>query len=125
MTHEGGFIQARHFAVTVGVDPADIHWDNATRTATVSGWDYQGNWVTVILVEGSTTAQILRDGEATLIVDIAEFAPGTAPIGTLAPVFRHGRIYMPARFLFNVFGYSADYRFSRPAGTNLIVVTRL
>jgi hypothetical protein len=123
MAQAGGFIQARLFATTVGVDPSDIHWDGTTGTATISGWDYQGNWVTVILVRDSTTAQILRDGQATLIVDIAEFAPGTAPIGTLAPVFRYGRIYLPARFLFNVFGYSADYRFSRPAGTNRIVVT--
>jgi len=62
----------------------------------------------------------VRGGEATITGDIATIAPGTADPGTLAPIFRHNRIYLPARFLFNVFGYSADYNFER-VGTRIVI----
>jgi len=120
MAHEGGFIQAREFAYAAGVDSSNVHWNGATGEAIIAGWDYQGNWLTVIMHRGSTSVTIIRGGEAAITGDIATIAPGTADPGTLAPIFRHNRIYLPARFLFNVFGYSADYNFER-VGTRIVI----
>jgi hypothetical protein len=120
MVHEGGFVQARHFADVAGVDAANIVWNNASGEAIIRGWDYQGNWITVILTRNSPNATIMREGEATLFGDIATISPGTADAGTITPVFRNDRIYLPLRFLFNVFGYSAHYNFER-VGTRVVI----
>ena len=120
MAQEGGFIQAREFAYAAGVDSANVHWNGATGEAIISGWDYQGNWLTVIMHRNSPSVTIIRGGDAAITGDIATIAPGTADPGTLAPVFRYNRIYLPARFLFTVFGYSADYNFER-VGTRIVI----
>ncbi|MCL2571997.1 MAG: copper amine oxidase N-terminal domain-containing protein [Defluviitaleaceae bacterium] len=122
MTHEAGLVSARLFAEAAGVTNDNITW--SAGVATISGWDYQGQWVTVILTQNSTTATIIRGNGSPGTVDIAEFAEGlSGPAGTLAPVFRNNRIYLPFRFLFNVFGYSADYNLAR-VGTAAVISAR-
>jgi len=121
MAHEAGFVAARSFAVLAGVTDENINWSSGV--ATISGWNVQGQWVTVILTQNSTTATVVVDG-AVGTVDIAEFAEGqSGPTGTVAPIFRNNRIYLPFRFLFNAFGYSADYTLSR-VGNTAVVGTR-
>jgi hypothetical protein len=125
MRHEAGFVGARAFATVAGVTPDNIVW--ASGTATIAGWDYQGNWVRVTLTQGSTEAQIVRGTAPGLsdlqvaTVDIAAFAEGlSGPTGSVYPIFRHNRIYLPFRFLFNVFGYSADYTLTREGNVAVI-----
>jgi hypothetical protein len=120
MQHEAGLVQARAFATAAGVDSDDVIWNGADGVATISGWDNQGQWVTVILTRDSAIAQIIRGGTTMQTVDIAEFAGQSGPAGTLTPVFRNDRIYLPLRFMFNVFGYSADYTIERD-GTAAVV----
>ncbi|MCL2572034.1 MAG: copper amine oxidase N-terminal domain-containing protein [Defluviitaleaceae bacterium] len=118
MAHEAGFVAARAFAVTAGVADENINW--ASGVATISGWNYQGQWVTVILTQNSTTATIVVDG-AVGTVDIADFAEGqSGPSGTVAPVFRNNRIYLPFRFLFNAFGYQNDYVLTREGNVAVV-----
>ena len=119
MTHAAGFLAARSFAYVVGADI--VLWDDGTREAIIAGWNYQGEWVSVLLTQGSTIAIITTDGVA-VEVDIAEYAGQSGPAGTLTPIFRNNRIYLPARFLFNAFGYSADYTFQR-VGDDLVVTS--
>ncbi|MCL2362762.1 MAG: copper amine oxidase N-terminal domain-containing protein [Defluviitaleaceae bacterium] len=121
MVHEGGFVGLRAFANIAGVDPATgINWVSTSRVANIEGWDWQGNWVTITMTQGSPWAQITRGstrGASDLLVarvDIAEFSDGrTGPSGTVVPVFQNNRIYVPFRFVFNAFGYSADYDIER------------
>jgi hypothetical protein len=121
MVHEGGFVGLRAFANIAGVDPATgINWVSTSRVASIQGWDWQGNWVTITMTQGSPWAQITRGSTAgasdILItrVDIADFAEGqTGPSGTVVPVFQNNRIYVPFRFVFNAFGYSADFGLER------------
>lgn len=118
MAYEAGFVAARSFAVTAGVTDDNIIW--SAGVATLSGWDYQGQWVTVILTQGSATATIVRNGVPGT-VDIAEFAEGqSGPAGTVVPLFRHDRIYLPFRFLFNAFGYSNYYTLTREGNAAVI-----
>jgi len=123
MHHAAGFIAARAFAVTAGVPDEGIIWDPAQRTATIVGYDYQGVRVHILLTQGSTVAVITRGG-VSVDHDIAEFAGQSGPAGTLAPIFRHNRIYLPARFLFNAFGYAADYTFARVGDTLVVTPIR-
>jgi hypothetical protein len=118
MTFEGGFVGLRAFANVAGAE--EISWNNANRTAFIAGWDWQGNWVTINMEQGSPTAQITRGttrGASDLwaaSVDIATFSDGrTGPAGTVIPIFRNDRIYVPFRFVFNAFGFSADYDIER------------
>ena len=125
MRHEAGFVGARAFATVAGVTPDNIEW--ASGVATIAGWDYQGRWVRITLTQGSTEAQIVRGSAPGLsdilvtTVDIAAFAEGlSGPTGTVYPVFRHNRIYLPFRFLFNAFGYSADYTLHREGNVAVV-----
>jgi len=121
MTFEGGFVGLRAFANIAGVDPeTGINWVSTSRVANIEGWDWQGNWVTITMTQGSPWAQITRGttrGASDILVarvDIAEFSDGrTGPSGTVVPVFQNNRIYVPFRFVFNAFGYSADYDIAR------------
>jgi hypothetical protein len=118
MAHEAGFVAARSFAVLAGVTDENINW--ASGVATISGWNYQGQWVTVILTQNSTTATVVVDGTVGT-VDIAEYAEGqSGPAGTVAPIFYQNRIYLPFRFLFNAFGYSTDYSLARVGNTAVV-----
>jgi hypothetical protein len=129
MNHQGGFVQLRAFADLVGVTEDNINWVGSTRVATIAGWDWNGNWVTITMTQGSPWAQIsrgsaegLRDIEIGTRVDIAEFSDGlTGPTGTVVPVFQNNRIYVPFRFVFNAFGYSADYGLAREGNVARVV----
>jgi len=129
MNHQGGFVQLRAFADLVGVTEDNINWVASTRVATIAGWDWNGNWITITMTQGSPWAQIsrgsaegLRDIEVGTRVDIAEFSDGlTGPPGTVVPVFQNNRIYVPFRFVFNAFGYSIDYGLNRDGNTARVV----
>jgi len=127
MHHEAGFVGARFFANVAGVSEENINWVPSSRVATIAGWDYQGNWVMVTLTQGSPQAMIQRgttEGASDLgifTVDIATFADGlSGPTGTVTPIFRYNRIFLPFRFLFNAFGYSADYTISREGNVAVV-----
>jgi len=126
MNHQGGFVQLRAFADLVGA--TDINWVASTRVATVAGWTWDGQWVTITMTQGSPWAQIslgTTEGArdlGTTRVDIAEFSDGlTGPTGTVVPVFQNNRIYVPFRFVFNAFGYSADYGLARDGNVARVV----
>ena len=118
MMHSIGLIAAHSFAELAGITQDNIKW--ISGFATIAGWDYHGNWLSVTFINNQPNAFIRRGtvpgagnlGEHT--VDIATYVEGlSGPIGTVRPFFRNNRIYLPFRFLFNAFGYSADFRLER------------
>ena len=56
---------------------------------------------------GLTTAAITRGGLSET-VDIAEAAPGSGTPGTVRTVNINNRVFVPLRFLTEVFGYEID-----------------
>ena len=118
MQHEGGFVSMRAFAYAAGVDTNNISW--ASRVATISGFNYQGQFVTVSVTPDSVRATIVVDGIPSE-VDIAMMADGlTGPEGTVRPIHEAGTIYLPLRFMFNVFGYSDYYTLVRQGQSAVI-----
>jgi len=118
MQHEGGFVSMRAFALAAGIDEANITW--ASRVATISGFNYFGQSVVVSVSPDSNRATIVTDGIPT-DVDIAMMADGlTGPYGTVRPLHEAGTIYLPLRFMFNVFGYSEFYTLVRQGQSAVI-----
>jgi hypothetical protein len=121
MQHEGGFVSMRAFALAAGIDEANISW--ASRVATISGVNYQGQTVVVSVTPDSNRATIVVDGIPS-DVDIAMMADGlTGPDGTVRPVHEAGTIYLPLRFMFNVFGYTDYYNLVRQ-GQSAVITAR-
>jgi len=99
-----GLISLRAFAYFIG--DSNPVWDGDIRMATTSGFDAYGNWVTVEVVQGSAVANIVVN-DVVWQVDIAtatDFLSG--PAGTVVPVFINNRIYLPLRFVAEVFGFT-------------------
>ncbi|MCL2404279.1 MAG: hypothetical protein FWC92_01900 [Defluviitaleaceae bacterium] len=118
MQHEGGFVSMRAFAYAAGIDTENITW--ASRVATISGFNYFGQSVVVSVSPDSNRATIVTDGIPTE-VDIAMMADGlTGPYGTVRPLHEAGTIYLPLRFMFNVFGYSEFYTLVRQGQSAVI-----
>jgi len=113
MDFEGGFVSARAFAYAAGVDADNIIWVDSSRVATISGVNYAGQTVVVSITPDSARATVVVDGIPSE-VDIAMMADGlTGPEGTVRPIHEDGRIYLPLRFMFNLFGYSDYYDLNR------------
>jgi hypothetical protein len=91
----------RVFADFVG---AVVEWNEATRTATFTGYDRLGNSQTVSLTLDSPVAMV--NGQS---VDIATAAGQGALAGNINPVVIAGRSYVPVRFLANIFGVPVDF----------------
>lgn len=108
---EGGrvFVPVRFLAYAVGVPESGASWDNASRTARL-----EGKGIRVTLQVGS---RVLQRNGSPVQMDVA-------------PVFRNGRIFLPARYVAEAFGYSAVWdRQSRsvfiyPAGISWEAVKR-
>jgi len=122
MRFAAGFVAVRSFAAAAGVDYTnDVVWD--TNVGTVSGWDYAGNWITIELTQGSTQMTI-TGGPNAGTHDIASFADYlSGPQGTVTPLFRHNRMYLPFRAMFNAFGYNDYYTLDR-IGNNAVISLR-
>ena len=121
MHHEGGFVSMRAFALAAGVDESNISW--ASNVATISGFNYAGQAVIVSVTPGSVRATVVVDGIPSE-VDIAMMADGlTGPEGTVRPIHEAGTIYLPLRFMFNVFGYSDYYNLAR-TGQRAVISAR-
>ena len=118
MNHEGGFVSMRAFAMAAGIDEANITW--ASRVATISGFNYQGQAVIVSVTPDSNRATISVNNVPSE-VDIAMMADGlTGPEGTVRPLHEANTIYLPLRFMFNVFGYSEYYNLERQGQSAVI-----
>jgi hypothetical protein len=89
-------LSARVFAYHYGLD---YYWDDAARSFTFSGYSRTGEYVTVVLTLGASSAQI--NGEA---FDIASAVGQPQLVGMIQPYVVDGRQYVPARFLANAFG---------------------
>ena len=123
MTDQGGFVSMRAFAYAAGVDTDNIAWSGVTRVATVSGVNYLGQTVVISVTPDSPRATVTTAGIPTE-VDIAMMADGlTGPEGTVRPIHEDGRIYLPLRFMFNVFGYSEFYTLNR-VGNSAVIAAR-
>jgi uncharacterized repeat protein (TIGR02543 family) len=96
-----GLISLRVFADFIGAAPV---WDAATSTATVSGFDANGNPVVISLVSGETTITV--NGQ---VFDIAEFAGAEDLIGLCTVYIEDGAIYLPLRAVTNAFGVSLGW----------------
>jgi hypothetical protein len=96
-----GLISMRTFAKFIEGDEPD--WNAETSTATITGFDVNGNALEVKLVTGDTKGTI--NGVSW---DIAEFS-GSAPSGTCTALNENGIIYLPLRFLCNAAGCGCDW----------------
>ena len=111
----------RAFAYAAGVDTDNISW--ASRVATITGFNYQGQIVVVSVTPDSNMATVVTDGIPTF-VDIAMMADGlTGPYSTVRPLHEGGTIYLPLRFMFNVFGYQNYYDLVRQ-GQSAVITAR-
>jgi len=84
-------------------------WCDFTRTATLIAFDTDGNLVTIVVTEGSTTAEITRLG-VTQTIDIA-YAIGfrSGPYGSIHPLFLDERIFLPLRFFAEMLGFEVHW----------------
>jgi hypothetical protein len=101
-----GYVSARAFAIISGFE--NIHWNGAGRIATLSGYDALGRWTVIQLSPDSVTATVTRAG-ATTHPDIAFVAGDSGPVGTIAPIHRNNRLYLPLRFMFNILAFDQFY----------------
>jgi hypothetical protein len=101
-----GYVSARAFAIISGFE--NIHWNNVSRIATLSGYDANGLWTVIQLSPNSYEATVTRGGTTTH-PDIAFVAGDSGPVGTIAPIHRNDRLYLPLRFMFNILGFDQYY----------------
>lgn len=88
------FIPVRYLAAAMGVIPGDIQWESHTQQ--------------VQLKLGSTRVQ-LQVGSYTLRVNAAQITMD------VAPALRDGRVYLPARWVAQAFGYEVNWDAARSA----------
>ena len=98
---------------TVNGKANGIYWGpvsagSSDYAAQISGYDANGQLVTVIVWAGSEYARIVREGQAPQDVNIAAFVGGLSG-SSVTPVFINDRIYLPVRFFGNVFGYDVTF----------------
>ncbi|GEA16316.1 copper amine oxidase-like protein [Moorella sp. E308F] len=83
------YIPVRYLAEGMGASEKDVVWDEATKTVTIS-------------LEGTTVK--LQMGSNILYVN------GEPQEMDVTPVIRDGRVFLPARFVAEAFGYEVTYR---------------
>ncbi|NLI12459.1 stalk domain-containing protein [Pelotomaculum propionicicum] len=85
------YVPVRFLANSLGIADSDIGWDGASQTATLTMTGY--NPVTVSMRVGSNDLIV---GEKMSVMDVT-------------PLLRKGRVYLPARFVAEAFGYGAGW----------------
>jgi len=103
-----GMVSLRVFAEEfLGTEPA---WDAGNARATITGYDFNGNWVSVVLEVGNHRATVSVDSPQNYeFVDIATFVSYlSGPANTVVPTMRHNRMYLPLRFVANAFGLTTE-----------------
>ncbi|WP_338826078.1 hypothetical protein MTBGP_03400 [Moorella thermoacetica] len=83
------YVPVRYLAYALGVAEKDVNWDEASQTVTLS-------------MEGTTVK--LQVGSKTLYVN------GKPQEMDVTPLLRDGRVFLPARFVAEAFGYEVFYR---------------
>ncbi|MEW5762189.1 MAG: stalk domain-containing protein [Bacillota bacterium] len=83
------FLPARYVAYTLGLKPGDIHWDQSTRTATLSGTK-----TTVRVTVGSQTIYV---NDKPVTIDVAP------------ELVRPGRVMLPYRWVAEPFGATVNW----------------
>jgi len=103
-----GMVSIRAFAYLVGGENADFDWDSATRVGSVSSLDRNGAPVAISVTEGNPRANI-RTTAGDENVDMADYVRGlSGPTGSVYPINRGGRLYLPLRFVAELFGYRVE-----------------
>jgi len=103
-----GMVSIRAFAYLVGGEDADFDWDSATRVGSVSSLNRHGEPVAISVTEGNPRANI-RTGAGDQSVDMADYVRGlSGPTGSVYPINRGGRLYLPLRFVAELFGYRVE-----------------
>ena len=103
-----GMVSLRAFAYLVGGEDADFDWDSATRVGSVSSLNRHGEPVAISVTEGNPRANI-RTGAGDQSVDMADYVRGlSGPTGSVYPINRGGRLYLPLRFVAELFGYRVE-----------------
>ncbi|MGB9904938.1 MAG: copper amine oxidase N-terminal domain-containing protein [Desulfotomaculales bacterium] len=80
------YVPVRYLAYVLGVNENDIKYDNGIVALTLNG-------KTITMVEGS---KVLKVDNNVINMDVA-------------PIIKDGRIYLPARYVAEVFGYKVDW----------------
>ncbi|OIQ11568.1 copper amine oxidase N-terminal domain-containing protein [Neomoorella thermoacetica] len=83
------YVPVRYLAYGLGVAEKDVNWDEASQTVTLS-------------MEGTTVK--LQVGSKTIYVN------GKPQEMDVTPLLRNGRVFLPARFVAEAFGYKVFYR---------------
>jgi len=103
-----GMVSLRAFAYLVGGDDAVAEWDSATRVGSISSIDRNGEQVAISVTEGNPRANI-RTAAGDQNVDMADYVRGlSGPTGSVYPINRGGRLYLPLRFVAELFGYRVE-----------------
>ncbi|QSZ27510.1 peptidoglycan-binding protein [Aceticella autotrophica] len=97
MMNNRTYVPMRYLAYALGVTPDNITWNDAIQTATLTLKD--DTTITLKFIIGSTTYYINNQLRQMDVV----------------PVSRDNRIYLPARFVAEAFGYKADWDNNRNA----------
>jgi hypothetical protein len=95
-----GLVSLRTFAYFI---EAEAVWDDASKTATITGVDLKGNPLEITMVSDDSKGTV--NGQT---YDIADYS-GSAPSGTCSAYNNGGTIYLPLRFLMNAYGGSLSW----------------
>ncbi|GEA15431.1 copper amine oxidase-like protein [Moorella sp. E308F] len=82
--NDRAYVPVRYLAYALGVAEKDVAWDDETQTVTLR-------------MDGTTLE--LKVGDKTLYVD------GKPQVMDVTPLLRDGRVFLPARFVAEAFGY--------------------
>ncbi|WP_434644316.1 copper amine oxidase N-terminal domain-containing protein (plasmid) [Thermoanaerobacterium thermosaccharolyticum] len=96
------YVPLRYLGLALGVDENDIQWDSASQTATLSM-----NGTTLKFTIGKTTY----------------YANNQANSMDVAPIVKNGRVYLPARYVAEAFGYKVNWNGDTQAVTVYTDVT--
>lgn len=83
------YVPVRYLAYALGVADKDVAWDDKTKTVTLS-------------MDGTTLE--LKVGDKTLYVN------GKPQVMDVAPLLRDGRVFLPARFVAEAFGFDVSWQ---------------
>jgi hypothetical protein len=85
------YVPVRFMANSLGMADGEISWDGASQTVTLTPRDY------------NQAAVVMRVGSNDLV------AGGKSMIMDVTPLLKKGRVYLPARFVAEAFGYEVGW----------------
>lgn len=99
------YVPIRYLAKALGVQDKDISWDETTQTANLILHDESTIGVKVRVGDQSLLVNNSADGS----VNQAEYISNSTVKMDVAPLEKNGRVFLPARWIAEAFGYVAKW----------------